>query len=344
MSYNIMDAVKGQINDQLIGQIGGLLGESPEKTRSAIDGALPTLMAGIGEAAQETKGAETLMGLVNNTDDGMLDNIGSMIGGNQASSLIETGTKGLGSLMGNSGVTSMIGGLSSFTGLGKGSAGSLLGMLTPMVLGLLKGKAKTDGLNASGLAGMLKSQGGNISTALPQGIIQHLESAGLGSSGGGSSSGFSGGKVAAAATGLAAGAAGIAGAAAGRAGGAVSGAVDTAGDIAGGVGGAVSGAAGAVGRGVGGAVDAAGDAAGAVGRGVGNAASGAVDAAGNAAGAVGRGVGGAVDAAGDAAGAVGRGRQCCWSCWSRCRWRCRRRRRCRWCCRTRGWQCCLRRS
>ena len=118
MSFNIMDAVKGQINDQLVGQIGGLLGESPEKTRSAIDGALPTLMAGIGNAAQDSSSADTLLGLVNNTDDGLADNIGSMIGGNQASSLIETGAKGLGSLVGNGGVTSMIGGLASYTGLG----------------------------------------------------------------------------------------------------------------------------------------------------------------------------------------------------------------------------------
>ena len=103
MSFNIMDAVKGQINDQLVGQIGGLLGESPDKTRSAIDGALPALLAGIGDAAQEPAGADTLFNLVDNQDDGLLDNIGSMIGNNQSSSLIEAGTKGLGSLMGNKG-------------------------------------------------------------------------------------------------------------------------------------------------------------------------------------------------------------------------------------------------
>ena len=75
MSFNIMDAVKGQINDQLVGQIGGLLGESPDKTRSAIDGALPALLAGIGDAAQEPAGADTLFNLVDNQDDGLLDNI-----------------------------------------------------------------------------------------------------------------------------------------------------------------------------------------------------------------------------------------------------------------------------
>ena len=122
-----MDMVKGQISKQLVGQIGGLLGETDERTQSAIDGALPTLLGGISSAAQTEKGAASLFNMVDSQDDSIVDNIGSMIGGNQSSALIEAGTKGLGGLFGNSGVSSMIGNLSSFTGLGKGSTGSLLG-------------------------------------------------------------------------------------------------------------------------------------------------------------------------------------------------------------------------
>ena len=192
MSFNIMDMVKGQVSDQLVGQIGGLLGESPEKARNAVDSALPTLLAGIGESAQDANGADALLNLVNRQDDSVVDNIGSMIGSNQSSELIESGTRGLGSLLGSNGVTTMITGLAGQTGLGKGSAGSRLGLMTPMVVGQLNRKASADGLNASGLASMLKSQGTNISSAMPSGMIGHLEAAGFGearTSGGG----FSGG-------------------------------------------------------------------------------------------------------------------------------------------------------
>ena len=73
MSFNIMDMVKGQISDQLVGQIGGLLGESPDKTRGALDSALPTLLAGIGESAQDPNGADALLNVVNRQDDSVTD-------------------------------------------------------------------------------------------------------------------------------------------------------------------------------------------------------------------------------------------------------------------------------
>ena len=331
MSFNIIDMVKGQISDQLVGQIGGLLGESPDKAKNAIDSAVPTLLAGIGESAQDPNGADTLLNLVNRQDDSVVDGIGSMIGSNQSSELIESGTRGLGSMLGSNGVSSMINGLSGHTGLGKGSAGSMLGMLTPMIFGQLKRKASADGLNASGLASMLKGQGSNISAAMPSGMMKHLETAGFGESRhiSGSGGGFSGGKVAAGAAAATAGVAGVAAtagrgvgnaasSAAGAAGNVASSARDTASGAVRGVSNTASGAAGAAasaGRGVsnaaGGAVDAAKGAAGSVSRGVSNTAGGAVDAAKGAAGSVGRGVsntaGGAVDAAKGAAGSVGRG-------------------------------------
>jgi len=331
MSFNIIDMVKGQISDQLVGQIGGLLGESPDKAKNAIDSAVPTLLAGIGESAQDPNGADTLLNLVNRQDDSVVDGIGSMIGSNQSSELIESGTRGLGSMLGSNGVSSMINGLSGHTGLGKGSAGSMLGMLTPMIFGQLKRKASADGLNASGLASMLKGQGSNISAAMPSGMMKHLETAGFGESRhiSGSGGGFSGGKVAAGAAAATAGVAGVAAtagrgvgnaasSAAGAAGNVASSARDTASGAVRGVSNTASGAAGAAasaGRGVsnaaGGAVDAAKGAAGSVSRGVSNTAGGAVDAAKGAAGSVSHGVsntaGGAVDAAKGAAGSVGRG-------------------------------------
>ena len=326
-----MDMVKGQVSDQLVGQIGGLLGESPDKARNAVDSALPTLLAGIGESAQDANGADALMNLVNRQDDSVVDNIGSMIGSNQSSELIESGTRGLGSMLGSNGVTTMISGLAGQTGLGKGSAGSLLGLMTPMVVGQLKRKASADGLNASGLASMLKGQGSNISAAMPAGMIGHLEAAGFGearTSGGG----FSGGKVAAGAAAATAGVAAAAGTVGRGASNAASGAANTArgaassaGDAARGAAssaantargaassagdaarGAASSARGAVSGAAGSAADATRGAAGAAGRGVSNAAGAATGAVSGAGRAVSGAAGSAADATRNAAGSVGR--------------------------------------
>jgi len=310
MSFNIMDMVKGQVSDQLVGQIGGLLGESPDKARNAVDSALPTLLAGIGESAQDANGADALFNLVNRQDDSVVDNIGSMIGSNQSSELIESGTRGLGSLLGSNGVTTMITGLAGQTGLGKGSAGSLLGLMTPMVVGQLKRKAGADGLNASGLASMLKGQGTNISAAMPSGMIGQLEAAGFGearSSGGG----FSGGKVAAGAAAATAGVAAAAGTVGRGAGNAASGAAGAVRGAAGSAGNAAHSAASSAGNAARDAASSAGNVARGAAGSAGDAARGAASSAGNAA----RGaassakgaVSGAADATRGAAGAAGRG-------------------------------------
>jgi len=305
-----MDMVKGQVSDQLVGQIGGLLGESPDKARNAVDSALPTLLAGIGESAQDANGADALFNLVNRQDDSVVDNIGSMIGSNQSSELIESGTRGLGSLLGSNGVTTMITGLAGQTGLGKGSAGSLLGLMTPMVIGQLKRKAGADGLNASGLASMLKGQGTNISAAMPSGMIGQLEAAGFGearSSGGG----FSGGKVAAGAAAATAGVAAAAGTVGRGAGNAASGAAGAVRGAAGSAGNAAHSAASSAGNAARDAASSAGNVARGAAGSAGDAARGAASSAGNAA----RGaassakgaVSGAADATRGAAGAAGRG-------------------------------------
>ena len=310
MSFNIMDMVKGQVSDQLVGQIGGLLGESPDKARNAVDSALPTLLAGIGESAQDANGADALMNLVNRQDDSVVDNIGSMIGSNQSSELIESGTRGLGSMLGSNGVTTMISGLAGQTGLGKGSAGSLLGLMTPMVVGQLKRKASADGLNASGLASMLKGQGSNISAAMPAGMIGHLEAAGFGearTSGGG----FSGGKVAAGAAAATAGVAAAAGTVGRGASNAASGAANTARGAASSAGDAARGAASSAANTARGAASTAGDAARGAANTAGDAARGAANsargAASSARGAVSGAAGSAADATRGAAGAAGRG-------------------------------------
>ena len=71
------------------------------------------------------------------------------------------------------------GALSKFTGLGEGAASSLIGTLTPAVLGTLGKVQATQGLDASGLSQLLQSQKENISAALPAELGDLLGKAGV---------------------------------------------------------------------------------------------------------------------------------------------------------------------
>lgn len=174
MSFNIMDLVKNQISNQVMGQVGNLLGGESSKAEAGLAAVIPGLLSGLTERASLPGGADKLFEQVSNQDDGLLDNVGSMLAGGQGNSLVENGTKMLGGLFGNSGLGSLAGVLSGVSGVSKAGSSSLLGLAAPIIMGVLKRKVMGDGLNASGLLSMLKSQKDNVNAAMPAGLADQL--------------------------------------------------------------------------------------------------------------------------------------------------------------------------
>ncbi|MEE9319214.1 MAG: DUF937 domain-containing protein [Granulosicoccus sp.] len=179
MSFNIVDLVKDQISDQLMGQIGGVLGADSAQTSSAIGGALPGLLSGLTGAASNSDGAGALFNAVQKQDDGLLGDLGNLLGGGQSSGLINQGTSLLGSLLGNGALGKIAGALAGFSGLSRGNSSSLMGMLAPIVIGVIKRKVFDGGLNAGSLASMLGGQQANINAAMPQGFSSQLQNSGF---------------------------------------------------------------------------------------------------------------------------------------------------------------------
>lgn len=181
---NLMDIVKGQLGGDMVGKIAGMLGESPEKTQGALGAAVPTVLAGLLGSASNKDGAAKLFDAVKNTDGNMLGNLAGMLGGGQGSQVSQMGGNLLGSLLGGgSMVQTLAGVLGKFTGLNLGSMTGLLGIVAPLIMGVLKKQSGAAGIaDASGLAGMLAGQKSNILGAMPPGLSQQLGSVpGLGS-------------------------------------------------------------------------------------------------------------------------------------------------------------------
>lgn len=181
MAVNLIDMVKSQLGNQVVGQIAGLLGESSDKTQSAINAGIPALLGGLMNNASNSSSAGNILNALNGLDDGMLGNFSGMLGGSQSKGVMDMGGKLLGSVLGGGGLNSLIGALSGFSGLGKGAAGSLLGLLAPLLMGTIKRQLMgSGGLNVGNLTSLLTGQKSNIAAALPKGFDTHLKSAGLG--------------------------------------------------------------------------------------------------------------------------------------------------------------------
>ncbi len=326
MAINLLEMLQNQMGGEVMKQASSFLGESEGNTTKAMGAAIPTILGSVINQGSTESGASGILDMIKGGgfDGGMLDNMSGLMGGGDATTgLMNSGGGILKSLMGNK-LGSMVGTISSLSGISKGSSNSLLSMAAPMIMSMIGKQVMSKGLNASGLMSFLGSQKSHVDAALPSGISNLMGSL-PGASAGLSAVKNTGSKVMGAATG-AANTAGSAVTETAAAGGGLlkkilpialigllaAGAfwfftgksvTDAAGDVAGSVGDvagnvvdATKGAAGAAVDAAGNVVDAAGDAAG-----------GAVDAAGNAVGAAGNAVAGAAGAAFDAAGGLASG-------------------------------------
>jgi hypothetical protein len=85
----------------------------------------------------------------------------------------------LGSLLGDNKMGMLAAAIGSFSGMSSTSSKSLLGLATPMLMGMLKSKGKSDGLSAGGLVDMLMGQKDNIAGAMPPQLGSALSGSGL---------------------------------------------------------------------------------------------------------------------------------------------------------------------
>jgi OmpA-OmpF porin, OOP family len=168
MSTNIIQMLMGLLGQDKIGQIAGMLGESPDAVGKGLGGALPAILGGLIGKGESAGGADAIIGAMrdNKVDGGLLDNLGGLLGsGAQANQLMSSGGGILSSLLGNK--AGLLGtALSAFSGLKGGSATSLMGLLAPLVLGAIS-KSLPGGLNASSLLGLLSGQKDHVKAALP---------------------------------------------------------------------------------------------------------------------------------------------------------------------------------
>ena len=157
MSLNLVDLVKTQLGNTPPRRLDAPPDSKPEAEKSAMDAAVPALLAGLSDVASKPEGAAALFNA--------LDQPPASSGGPLLSSLL--GGDRLGGLAGA---------IAAFTGLNTETTNRLLGSVMTAVLEVLRQQSKSLGLDAGGLAGLLASQQQNIRDALPSGLGPLLSS------------------------------------------------------------------------------------------------------------------------------------------------------------------------
>jgi hypothetical protein len=154
MAQNLIDLLERLLgSNEVLSKIGALIGLSPGKAEAAIGAAVPAILAGLVGVAQKPEGRDRLAALVEGQDTGLLDDVTGALSGGREQSLIDSGKGMLSTLFGQGNLDGLAGALGRSTGLDRGSAGSLLGTLAPVVMGALRREQRSQNLDAQAWPG-----------------------------------------------------------------------------------------------------------------------------------------------------------------------------------------------
>jgi hypothetical protein len=177
MATNLVSYIMQFLTPDMIGRIAGALGLDRNDTQTGVNAAVPALLAALGSAAGRPGGAQNLVNAIKQQS-GVAENFGSMIATGNPSSLVDKGSSLLMSLLGSDDQSTLVGAIGRFASLGHSGGSSLLGMLTPLVMGLI-GKQIGPRLDVSSLTNLFASQRDQIAQALPSGMSNLLGGTGL---------------------------------------------------------------------------------------------------------------------------------------------------------------------
>ena len=169
MSFNLIDAVKALISNELINKAGSFLGESESGIQKAISGIIPTILGGLADKSASQEGAEMIASLALEQDKAGVADRPAEFFGNDISSLLTKGAGFLNGIFGDKaeGLTNQVAG---FAGIKSTSASSLMAMVSSLLLGFLGKQASVNHLDSGDIASLLRSQVDNVQRAIPAGL------------------------------------------------------------------------------------------------------------------------------------------------------------------------------
>src|SRR5436305_6210283 len=183
---SIVDTLQSQLGEEGIQAISRRLGIDPATAQQAVTGALPILTGALAKNAATPGGADALHQALDAHDGSLLERATEYLG--QGSTGDGEGI--LGHLLGGH-RSAAENGLAQATGVDAGTAGQVLAMLAPLVLGALGRARNQQGLDPGSLAGVLQAEHVQAASAPPAGVLGVLSGV-LGSLGQGGGRGLLG--------------------------------------------------------------------------------------------------------------------------------------------------------
>jgi len=178
MATDLIASIQRFITPDVVGRIAAGLGDDKNNVNRAASAAVPAILAGLAGLADKPDGAQKISNVLQQSPV-TLDEVTNSVTGTEQRSIADHGASVLSTLLGGNTMKSLAAAITNYAGVGQGSGKSILGLLAPIVLGVLGQRQRASGLDAGGIASLLASQKSAIADAMPQDFARQLAGSGV---------------------------------------------------------------------------------------------------------------------------------------------------------------------
>jgi len=165
---SLLDSLGERTSPDLIRGLASNTGESGDAVEKALQGGSAAMLATLASKAQEPSFLSQIMNLISSFS--TRSAMGATAGGGSSmvSGPAQAGSTFLNMLFGN--LLDVQNKIGEFSGIRVSSAGNILSMAAPMVLGTLASKVESEGLSASGLGNLITAELPSLRSFVPAGL------------------------------------------------------------------------------------------------------------------------------------------------------------------------------
>ena len=178
MAANLVSLIMQCITPSMVSKIASTLGLDRDEVQKAIGVSVPAILAGFANVAAKPDGGQQLSNALAQQS-GFLDQLKNTMGSGGETALAANGTGLLSSLLGGGAMTALANAVGRFAGIDANTSKTLLGLIGPIVAGVVGQQQRSAGLDSKGLANLLISQKDAIAAAMPSGFAGLLGGTGL---------------------------------------------------------------------------------------------------------------------------------------------------------------------
>ena len=178
MAIDLVGLVSQVLTPQLVASLARSVGVNEAVAQKLVSAAIPVVLGALATTAAARGGAQKLVDAVSNSDPDLLKNVSDAMGSGNMRALND-GANFIGSLLGGSGLSSVTGVLSQYSGATEPAAHAAVGAVAQAAIGAIGQQDPSNWSDPASIGAMFGAQKNAIAAAIPSDISRALAATGL---------------------------------------------------------------------------------------------------------------------------------------------------------------------